>query len=133
MRQLTDHIVEGKCANLTVEAMDEPGHGGACHLYEITGFDTSSNPSAEVPRGPETRCQILFQNGPINEDGNGTNGIQHEALLAILIDRLRGFQSGPYACYENAQALAHCEKALGVMMDRTRERMNRGVEGTHKV
>lgn len=134
MRTLTDHIVDGKCANLHVHVLDEPGQGGACHHYAIGGFHTATNPSADDSVGrDETILHVLFQNGPIEEDGNGTNGIQHEALLSILIDRLRGFQSGPYACEANAVALEHCEMALSAMVKRTYERMERGVEGTHKV
>lgn len=137
VRKLTDHYVEAKCANLIVNVLDDPGQGGACHLYEIRGFDTESNKSCPTfgscIEGSSDRCTILFQNGPIGESSKGANGIQHEALLSILIDRLRGFQSGPYACEANAVALEHCEKALGAMMDRTRDRMERGVEGTHRV
>jgi hypothetical protein len=133
MRELTDHIVDGKCANLTVEVLDEPGQGGACHHYAISGFHTKTNPSADTGRDDDTICHILFQNGPINEDGNGPNGIQNEDLLAILIDRMRGFQSGPYACEFNEEALGLLERALQVMQERTRDRLARNVEGTHKV
>lgn len=127
MRSLVDHIVPGDSANhqLKVEALDEPGQGNACHLYRISGFDTESNPGDQG----ENRTLILFQNGPIKEVG--VNGVTQEALLAILIDRLRGFQSGPYACRENAIALTHLEEALMWLQQRTVARIRRGVEGTH--
>ena len=32
--------------------------------------------------------------------------------LAIIADRLRSFQAGPYACFENAEALNSVESAL---------------------
>lgn len=32
----------------------------------------------------------------------GTNGITHEALLAVLIDRLQSFQRGEYSCCDLA-------------------------------
>lgn len=35
-----------------------------------------------------------------------------EILLAIVIDRLRSFQSGPFSSRENALALTKCEEAL---------------------
>jgi hypothetical protein len=76
---------------------------------------------------------IIFQNGPVSVDGNGVNGITHEALLAILIDRLEGFQAGPYANPHNAKALNHLREAQTALQARTRERMARGVEGTHTV
>jgi hypothetical protein len=71
---------------------------------------------------------IRFQNGPIRD--SGVNGVSQEALLAIVIDRLRAFQRGPYLCRENAIALTHLEDALGWLQRRTRDRLKRGVEGT---
>lgn len=63
----------------------------------------------------------------------GANGITHEVLLAVLIDRLQGFQGGPYACRENAIALTKLEEALLWLNKRTLQRVARGVEGTHQV
>ena len=131
MRELTDHIVEGDSANhqLKVEVLDEPGQGGACYSYNITGFDTGSNVSCN---GSSTEgAWILFQNGPIEDVG--VNGVTHEALLAVLIDRLRSFQAGPFNCRANAIALTHMEEALMWLQKRTVERIRRGVEGTHNV
>jgi hypothetical protein len=126
MRQLTDHIVPGDSANhqLTIKVLDEPGQGGACHEYLITG------PSAVF--GANIAFQhIVFQNGPIKEVG--VNGVTHEALLAILIDRLRSFQAGPYACLENRTALDHLLGALSDLQSRIRKRIARNVEGTNQV
>lgn len=113
---------------------DEPGAGGANHLYHITGFDSASNPSdpwTERHGQSAKHSTILFQNGPIGE--TGINGVTHEALLAIVADRLRSFQAGPYACRENALALTKIEEAQHWMHHRTLARMQRGVEGTHTV
>ncbi len=134
MRTLTDHIVEGDSANhqLTIEVRDEPGQGGACHRYDITGFDTKGNPGEDDGSGYRAsfaRSIVLFQNGPIKEVG--VNGVTHEALLAILIDRLKSFQAGPFACEANTIALGHLDHALAHLQKRTRERIARGVEGTH--
>lgn len=135
MRQLTDHIVPGDSANhqLSVQVLDEPGQGGACHLYEIRGFNTESNVGdiwKERYGKPSDHTTMLFQNGPIKEVG--VNGVTHEALLAILIDRMRSFQAGPYACQDNAEALHHLSEALGFLQKRTVARIARGVEGTHE-
>lgn len=56
-------------------------------------------------------------------------GVTNEALLAIVIDRLEGFQAGPFACTENAAALDHARICLGELQERTRGRIRRGVEG----
>lgn len=133
MRTLTDHKVNGLNEALDITVTDQPGHGGACHRYDITGFDTDKNPSATLPDGYKasfSRSIILFQNGPIKE--HGVNGISQEALLAILIDRLRCFQDGPYACAENDIAMMKLEEALMWLQKRTRDRMARGVEGTNQ-
>lgn len=134
MRTLTDHIVSGdQAVPLTIEVTDEPGQGGANHLYVIRGFDTATNPSDPFKErhGESAKYStVLFQNGPIKEFG--VNGITGEALLAIEIDRLRGFQVGPFACRENALALTHIETALMWLQSRTRARIQRGVEGTNK-
>lgn len=116
MRLIESHKVNPANDQLTVGVLDGPGPGGANHQYIIS-----------QPSGPDT--YISFQNGPINEVG--VNGLTHEALLAILIDRMTAFQAGPYACPENADALAALIEAQGAMHSRTRARMARGVEGTH--
>ena len=128
MRKITDHIVSGdQAVQLEITVADEPGAGGANHCYQISGVNEESNPSngyAALPR-------ILFQNGSIKEAG--VNGITQEALAAIIIDRLRSFQAGPYACADNEEALNHFVQGLRSLQNRTRTRINRGVEGTHTV
>lgn len=126
MRTITDHQVNPANDKLNISVVDKPGAGGANHHYYIDGFDTGTNPSASFHTN---HLILLFQNGPINEVG--VNGVTHEALLAVVVDRLRSFQSGPYACRENALALTKLEEGLMWLLQRTRGRMARGVEGTH--
>lgn len=135
MRELTTHVVPGDSANhqIKVEVMDEPGQGNACHAYKISNFDSKTNPSdlfaARYGVG-STDLMLVFQNGPIKLVG--VNGITHEALLAVLVDRLEGFQSGEYANADNDIALYHLRSALVHLQLRTRARIARGVEGTHE-
>ena len=119
-RDLDGHKVNPANDTIRVTVIDGPGQGGACHEYAAT-------------HQTMTPTLISFQNGPINEDGNGVNGLTHEVLLEIVADRLRGFQSGPYGCKANACALTHIEEAQHWLQQRTLERMRRGVEGTHEV
>lgn len=121
MRELHDHKVNGLNA-IKISVLDEPGQGGACHLYELSVDD--GPPSSPAP----VRTTIHFQEGPVKEFG--FNGLSQEALLAVVIDRLRCFQDGPFKCRENAIALTSCEEALMWLQKRTRDRMARGVEGT---
>ena len=120
MRELTSHKVTSLNEALRVEVLDEPGPGNACHEYCISYLRNDRDGTAE-----ETR--LYFQNGPIQEVG--LNGISNEALLAVCEDRLVGFQSGPFACRENAIALTKIQEALMWLGKRTRDRVARGVEG----
>lgn len=117
MRDIYDHKVFLTEPAVEVVVLDEPGHGGAHHHYAVSS--------------PEFFLDISFQNGTIPEAG--VNGVTHEALLAIVMDRLRCFQKGPFACKENACALTHIEEALHWLQQRTIARGKRGVEGKHIV
>ncbi len=125
-RVLKEHEIAGFNSQLLVVALDESGFGNACHQYQIRRFARNG--------GDETDdielCGVRFQNGPVNE--TGVNGISNEALLAIVADRLIGFQAGQYACRENAIALTKIQEAIMWLNKRTSDRLNRGVEGTHK-
>lgn len=113
-REITDHRCGGNINDIiNVFSTDLPGNGGAHHQYTV-----------ELPAG---EFNLQFQDGPIQEVG--VNGITNEALLAIVEDRLRCFQSGAYPSRENAIALTHIQDALHWLHHRTRERMARGVEG----
>jgi hypothetical protein len=149
MRKLTDHRLNGLNDALDINVLDEAGPGGANHKYMITLPDWTRHPD-----GSEAHhvWDIDFQKGPIKE--TGFNGLSNEALLAVVIDRLRGFQHrrvisagtdspttevfdfnsrGEFACRENAIALTHLEDAMMWLQKRTRDRLARGVEGTNAV
>lgn len=123
-RHLTSHKVNGLNERIQIRVQDDPGPGGANHRYCLYVPNDAFNEELNASLVTE----ISFQNGPINEAG--VNGISNEALLAIVEDRLKGFQSGQYACRENAIALTHIQDAMHWLHHRTRERMQRGVEGT---
>lgn len=133
MRKIDTHKVNPANDTLDIKVLDEPGAGGASHLYEIAGFNTETNPSCPfVARygNPANHSTVLFQNGPIPE--KGVNGVTQEALLAIVEDRLASFQAGPFACEENQKALDAVREAQHWLQFRTLKRMARGVEGTHQ-
>ncbi|MBY5821471.1 ABC transporter ATPase [Rhizobium leguminosarum] len=125
---MNEHKVNPANDKLTIQVLDEPGAGGANHHYMITTPDWTRAPDGSGAKGV---WDINFQNGPINE--NGVNGVTQESLLAIVADRLRSFQAGQFACRENALALTKIEEAQHWLHSRTLARMQRGVEGTHKV
>jgi hypothetical protein len=123
MRTINDHVINPANDKLTITVLDEPGAGGANHVYQVNGYHAKDV--------DETAVVIRFQNGPINEVG--VNGLTQEVLLAIVADRLRSFQSGSFACRENALALTKIEEAQHWLQQRTIARMRRGVEGTNRV
>lgn len=140
MRTITDHKVNGLNEAITIEAAGEPGAGGANTTYALTLVGVDGRPvSGQL---------ICFQSKPI-AGPEDFNGLTNEALLAIVIDRMRGVQGmlphqqrdprdlvlrsdpAPFRCRENALALTHLEEALMWLQKRTRDRMARGVEGSH--
>lgn len=132
-RQIEGHRVNPANDQLVIEAMDDRQLDGAHHHYRISGFDSSSNPSCPFKAlygEPARHSTVLFQNGPIGEVG--VNGITHEALLAILVDRLSSFQEGKFACDENRVALEYLHAAQRFLKMRTSRRMQDGTEGTHR-
>jgi hypothetical protein len=124
MRDITSHKINTLNECIKIQATDDPGSGGANHEYKICGVQ------GPLDHHPIPTIDIRFQNGPIQEVG--ANGISNESLLAIVEDRLKGFQSGQFACRENALALTHLQESMHWLNHRTRERMQRGVEGTHQ-
>lgn len=72
---------------------------------------------------------IDFQNGPVKE--NGVNGLTNEVLLEILIDRTE-YLDNLFPCKENKNAIKSMKKALSEFNKRTKDRKDRGVEGTNK-
>ena len=103
--------------HIKVAVLDDPGQGGACHVYET--YENSG-----TYRG-HTRTR--FQNGSIQEFG--VNGTTNEAELAKIQHRLEGFMAGPFPHPKTAKALDHVKKALACLQERTDERKARGVEG----
>lgn len=100
---------------------DQPGPGNGCHEYRVEIGAESHQSYIDT---------VVFQQGPVKEVG--LNGIQNEHLLAMVIHRLQGFQSGPYSCRENALALTKLQEAMMWLEERTKDRSSRGVEGLNQ-
>ena len=125
-----------KRANLNdVFAVGEPDISGAYHRFDIVPvwrrqLDTDGSAISDFPEG--LLLTVQFQEGPRYEEAS-TPGVLDCDLLEIVRDRLTAFQSGMYACRENACALTHIEEALMWMNRRVENRLDRGVLGTYKV
>ncbi len=104
--------------DIEIWCLDEPMQpNNACHVYQID--------VAGVPV-----CTIHFQKGPVKE--YGANGLSNEALVAIAIDRLVGFQAGQFKCDSNQRQLEHLQAYLAEAKARTAGRVAAGVEGRDK-
>ena len=74
-----------------------PGASGASNVYEIHV-------------DPSEPLRLQFHTGPVDPQQLG--GVSLEALLAIVIHRLEGFQSGPFKCKDNDDALGTSPERL---------------------
>ena len=108
----------------SVYAVDEKGCGGANHHYKVTYSTIDFDDRIE-----KTAADIQFQCGP-RKEFDSVHGVLDTDLLEIVRDRLKGFQSGEYACRENACALTHIEEALMWLNRRVEGRIDRNVLGT---
>lgn len=116
-REITNHYDgHGLAESLRIMA-DEPGPGGASHLYIVLAGD------AEVGR-------IQYQKGPRNVEGS-TPGVIETVLLAIVIDRMNSFNAGEYRCRENSLVATKCEEAMHWLKHRADDRARRKVLGTY--
>lgn len=130
MRPITTHEQGVVNNQLQIFALDQPGPGGANQRYLVSGFNTLEHPAARDANGnrrQQTALHMLFQSGDPAEFG--INGITNEVLLSIVIDRLEGFQHGPFGCDQNQIALERARDALEALHERTRDRIIRDVEG----
>lgn len=117
----THHDGHGLNESIVIEA-DPLGPGNASHRYTLY--------VSEPDKDNRVVGTIQFQEGPRNVAGSKA-GVTEAALLAVLIDRLQGFQAGPYACRENAIQLTKLEEVLHWTKARADARAKRGVLGTY--
>ena len=88
--------------------------------YTVLGTDNDEPCTMEF-------VNIKFQDGPIKE--HGVNGCQVDDVLEVALNRLKELNSGDFRCKENSCAIAHIEEAMMWLEKRTRDRIQRGVEG----
>ena len=125
-RELTRHKTN-ECNKQIEVVARKPGAGGAATCYDIFGPRKACGQAGMVP---SFGLNMKFQDGPV---ADGVNGLTNEVLLAIVEDRLVGFQSGKFANEHNGEALECIRSAQQALEARTAERIDRGVEGTHTV
>jgi hypothetical protein len=97
LRDIRTHETDSLNQNISILVLDDPDPVScASHSYSVA-----------IPGKQSTL--IRFQHGNPSVE---INGLTNEVLLAIMADRLKGFQTGQFACSENADMLQHIEGAL---------------------
>jgi len=99
MRDIKTHKIDDQDRQPEVLASDDRTIGGAPDAYKII-----------YSAGEHVHIPFVTYDRP---------GVTNEALLAIVIDRLEGFQAGPFPCEENADALTMLNIALDALKART--------------
>jgi len=124
-RPLSDHR-NNKFNRECVEVFTVDGRqaDNAHHVYRIEVYDRYDG---KPDQGMVAYCDISFQNGGLKEVG--PNGITDQALIAIVLDRVRSFNDGPYRCRENSMMITKLEEALMWGEKRGNDRARRNVEG----
>ena len=98
-REIHGHEVEGEDVRVRVLAMDTP-LDGASHQYRFERED-----GGQVG-------YLNFHLGEIEENVNDVNGTTHAAVIVVLIDMLKGLQTGAGAHKQNDFAIKRLEEAL---------------------
>lgn len=96
----------------------------ADEMFDFEGQERTDGSPAKIKT---EHFEINFQCGPIKEVG--VNGCQVDDILKVCLDRLKGFQNGPFASPENAQAIIKLEECLMWQEKRTKDRVARDIEG----
>jgi hypothetical protein len=94
--------------------------------------DDYGNPAGGTTSG--LGFEIKWQDGPLQFDGTRRepNGAFVEDIIAAAIGRIQYYQLSKFHCLHNAVALGHLLAAQEALKERTQDREDRGVEGTHK-
>lgn len=98
MRRLDDHLTGVEVSDrsrLKIFVLDDPGSDGTHRTYDF-GL-------------PSSASRLIFQNG--NPEEVGVNGVTDEALIAVVIDRLRCYR-GVERFRESQIAMTRLEEAL---------------------
>lgn len=103
----------------------EPGH-----VYDALDTELSEEP------GHINKTRIVFMRKEPRQPGDGElevtlEGTTTEAIVGILIDRMQYLQE-KVPCEENKSVLQGLFKARDWLDKRTKNRQERGVEGTNK-
>jgi hypothetical protein len=139
VREIATYKVSGVDDGLRLITFDERGHGNVNYGYHVTTEERPPPIGGGMSSADLRKAQFMlravhdirFQYGP--PPIVGINGLTNEVLLAIVADRLEGFQNGSFMSAYHGNALHHVKEALRELQNRTKDRLARGVEETRTV
>lgn len=99
------------------ETTEEATEERAANEFELKGFD-----------GSDSQTVVFYE---LNEDGSKQDGTTVEAVIQVAIARLTDLNSRFQSPF-NDHALSALNEAIAQLNARTRDRVSRGVEGTHQ-
>lgn len=105
-------------------------------MNDIKNCNMENNDNEEgIPAGGSVRgigLDITWQNGALGRGSERKvpNGAFVETVISAVIQRIQYYQT-KFPCRENAIAITKLEEALHWLEARTKDREERGVEGTH--
>lgn len=100
-------------------------------IHQAHVYDDDGNPAGGATTG--VGIDIQWQNGPLVVTAGHRaepNGAFVEDIIEAAIGRIEYYQGSKFHTLHNAVALGHLRAALEALQERTRERTDRGVEGT---
>ena len=112
----------------TLKGVEEIGGFPVFH-YPRDANDTTGSVQFVLANHNENRLTFILQNGPIKE--RGVNGCQVDTLIEAAKLIIEGLNE-KFPCEENEGAIHHFGVALSCLAQRTKDRTQRGVEGTDK-
>ena len=109
---IDSHHVKGYAFNIDIKAVPVERFGIPTYTYNLVK-EYDGKPGYQFIK------DFNFQIG--DPRVYGVNGVTNEALLAIMIHRLQGFQNNSSTnCSENQEAINHMELAMEALYSRTR-------------
>jgi hypothetical protein len=96
------------------------------HLYRLENFEGNSYQEISfIHKVPVSRPDA--EEGELETVANGTT---NEEVIDMLIDRIK-YLDDKFPCYENKAAISHLNCAVGQLIGRTQDRIERKVKGKH--
>lgn len=134
-REITEHQTNDCNRQIKIIAMDvDVKENDTCKgrqsSYNIVIPDKTNNVVYDADKENDPASfNLFFQKGSTTK--HGINGLTFEVLCAIMLDRMRYFQSTELKNDCNEECIKHLEKVIELQKKRADDRVARGVYDTY--